>query len=144
MTHWASRYIGMPYCLGADGSSSHDCWSLVRCVMADQYGIDVPVINLMDDSLLKQVRAFEAHEERGKWLSVSEPQEGDCVLLSHATHPHHAGIWIEADEAGVLHALGEGQSGIGVVFTAQHALRWQGWGHLEFYRHVSRNGRPRQ
>ena len=125
MTHWAVEYIGDPWVAG-----EHDCWAFVRRVWREQFGIEVPLIDVDACNRLACVRAFAGHEERANWHNVTTPQEGDAVLLSQSKHPSHVGVWIDADGGGVLHCV----EGVGVVFQTVSSMRAAGWHGMEFYR----------
>lgn len=127
--HWAEAYIGAPWV-----PQSNDCWAFCRRVWAERFGIDVPVVEIDVHSILTVARAFHGHVERGNWQPVTQPAEGDAVLLSHTRYPSHVGIWLDADGGGVLHC----QQGIGVIFSRPDALAKNGWGRLSFYRHASK------
>lgn len=125
--HWAADYIGDEWRAG-----EHDCWGFVRRVQRERYGREVPPFDVDAFNCLACARAVRDNPERSNWQQVGEPQEGDAVLLAHAKHPSHVGIWIDADGGGVLHCV----EGDGVVFQARKSLAACGWGRLEFYRHV--------
>lgn len=125
--HWAFDYIGQPWVHG-----EHDCWGFVRRVQFERFGRVVPAFDVDAYNRMACARAVVANPERSNWILVAVPEEGDCVLLAHARHPSHVGLWVDADGGGVLHCL----RGDGVVFQSIKALKASGWGHLEFYRHV--------
>jgi len=125
MNHWASAYIGQPW-----QPQAHDCWAFCRRVWREQFGLEVPAIDVDASRLAVVARAFRDHAERRHWDEVTEPREGDAVLMAHCRHPSHVGIWIDADGGGVLHC----QDGPGVIFTTRAALARMGWGRLQYYR----------
>lgn len=128
--HWAERYIGLPWVKGAQGPEAFDCWGLVRHVQRVHFGIEIPEIAVDADDLRACIRAFTGHAERARWAAVAAPRPGDGVLLAHARHPVHAGVWLEPDGGGVLHAV----RGAGVIYSSPSALRLSGWTRIEFYR----------
>lgn len=128
--HWATAYIGTPWQAGAQGPEAYDCWGFFRHVQAAHFGRQVPEILIDPDQLRAVVRAFAHHPEHEQWAQVSAPAEGDAVLLAHAAHPSHVGVWVGADGGGVLHCV----RGQGVVFSGLAALAAAGWGHVRFYR----------
>lgn len=125
--HWAFDYIGQPWVAG-----THDCWGFFRRVQAERFGRVLPAIEPDSYRSLHCARAFAGNPERDHWQPTATPAEGDAVLLAHARHPSHVGLWIEVDGGGVLHCLQRA----GVVFQTVKSLKAQGWGHLEYYRHV--------
>jgi len=122
MTHWAEKYIGEPWIAG-----ENDCWSFARKVWREQFGIDVPMVDVDACSRIACSRAFQNHDERGSWIPVTAPQEGDAALIGKSTRPSHVGIFVEN---GVLHSV----QGVGVVFSSLMALSLTGFHVLGWYR----------
>lgn len=127
MNHWAADYIGLPWV-----RHEHDCWQFFRKVQHERFGRVVPEIPMETYRRGACVALLEQHQERANWQLVEKPEEGDAVLLAHARHPSHIGLWVDVDGGGVLHCVG----GIGVCFQTVKSMKAGGWGHLEFYRHV--------
>lgn len=128
--HWAAKYIGKPWISGGQGPDKFDCWGLVRFVMLDQRGIVLPVVNVDAASMIKVVRCFRDGSYDG-WKQVDDPVEFDGVLMSHASHPHHVGVWIGVDGGKVLHAV----KGAGVTAMDRLHLRAAGWNIIGFWRY---------
>lgn len=62
---------------------------------------------------------------------MSDPVEGDAVLMGTGDRPCHVGLWITPDAAGgVLHSV----EGAGVIFTPGLRVRDLGYAILGFYR----------
>lgn len=127
MNHWASKYLGDEW-----SRENHDCFIFFRRVQKEQFGRDIPAFDVDAANRMACARAVAANPERGNWLPVDVPQEGDAVLLAHAKHPSHIGVWVDVDGGGVLHCV----KGPGVVFQKIISLKSGGWGHLEYMRHV--------
>lgn len=125
--HWAFDYIGMPWT--RDGN---DCWQFFRRVQAERFGRVIPAFDMASHRAVVCARAVAENPERANWQPVDRPQEGDAVLMAHASHPSHIGLWIDVDGGGVLHCI----NGPGVVFQKPAQLKAASWGHLEYYRHV--------
>ena len=127
---WAAKYIGEPWI-----EKVHECGHFFCRVQREQFGIETEVIDADALSLLSCARALAGdHREFRNWVDVETPQEGDAVQMSHATRPHHLGVWIDADGGGVLHCI----EGAGVVFNTRRALRFGGWNIVAIKRHRSR------
>ena len=122
MTHWAEKYIGEPWVAG-----ENDCWAFARKVWREQFGLDVPAVDVDACNRLACSRAFAAHDERGSWQQVEQPQEGDAALIGQSERPSHVGIFVDG---GILHCV----QGAGVVFSAIPALNNSGWRVLAWYR----------
>jgi cell wall-associated NlpC family hydrolase len=130
MTHWATRYIGLPWANGAQGPDAFDCWALVRHVQREHYGRELPIIGVDADDLAAVGAAFAGHPERARWQRVDAPQDGDCVLTHRGAQLDHVGVYLDLDGGRVLHAV----RGSGVVCTALPVLQRLGWHPVEFYR----------
>lgn len=105
MLHWATWYIGKPWRSGADGPNAYDCWGLVRAVLRDRAGIDLPAILHGVDDHREIIADFAGHAELRNWIAVDGPRRDlDALLMAQARHPVHVGIWIAADHGRVLHA----------------------------------------
>lgn len=130
MEHWACNYIGDPWVKG-----EHECGHFFVKVQKEQFNLDVQVIDADALNTLSCVRALSGkHPEYVNWVSVGDPQEGDAVQMSHSKHPHHIGVWVEADDGGVLHCC----EGTGVTFSNPKTLRLAGWNIVSIKRHRSR------
>lgn len=132
MIHWASNYIGKPWQAGARGPQAYDCYGLAVAVQRDHYRRDLPLVEGVDASDRRAVAvALAIPANRGGWAEIpaAQRQDGDLVLMAHARHPAHIGIWLAVDGGGILHCV----RGPGVVFSKASTLASAGWGHLEFY-----------
>lgn len=119
-------YVGRPYEPGAQGPDAFDCWGLFRWVQRAHFGRDVPLIVAADHEDGDALAAlFLQHAESGRWRRVERPAHGDGVLIRR---PMHAGIWLDFDGGGVLHAV----RGSGVIFTRDAAWYLSGFGRREW------------
>lgn len=131
--HWAFSYIGRPWVNGAQGPEAFDCWSFLRYVQKNHFGLDLPFINANADDFRVIIANMDSNPERQNWRRVAMPREGDAVLMAHSKYPSHVGVWLEVDGGGALHCI----RGEGVVFSRLSSLKNCGWGRLEYYRHES-------
>lgn len=133
MSHWATKYVGKPWQLGAQGPDAFDCLGLVRTVYVDQYGVD-PMPNL-DDRSLETIRST-IDAQRPEWVSVTRPRQGDLVLMARRTVPVHVGVVVKADVLRCLHSVEPTKAGSvsGVVAQRLSELPNYGWGRVQFYR----------
>lgn len=122
---WAAKYIGEPWVAGAN-----DCWAFARRVWREEFGFDVPAVDVDAINRLSCSRAFRDHPERQSWDQIGQPEEGAAVLMGKSDRASHVGIWTQADGGGVVHCL----EGVGVVFSAPAALRSTGLKVLGWYR----------
>jgi hypothetical protein len=122
--------IGLPWVVGAHGPDAYDCWGLFVTVQRTHFQRSLPE-NPVDATNLRAVLdAFSGHPERQRWQAVSQPEEGDAVLMRQSRYPVHIGVWLDIDGGGVLHAVRHA----GVVFQNLAALDAHGWRIEGFYR----------
>lgn len=120
------RYVGLPYRAGADGPDEYDCRGLVRHVLRDHFGRDVPALPVGGDlSAL-----WAASVASGQWETIDSPRPGDAVVMRGGDDPH-VGVYLEPGRSGVLHAYEAAGS---VVWTPMDRLRFMGFSRLSFVR----------
>ena len=95
MSHFANKYIGLPWVAGAQGPNSFDCWGFARYVLKAEYGHDVPQVTTNPDNLRDVLHAFKHDLAFQAFYEVPELQDGDVVLMRQAKNPVHAGIWLD-------------------------------------------------
>lgn len=129
MTHWAERYIGLPWANHAQGPDAFDCWGFVRHVYAVERGIDLPLLDIDADQPLAVRHAIRDEKAASRWIPTHRDNlvDFDVVLLSQARHPDHIGVSVEG---AVLHCV----RGAGVVFQSFPSLAIGGWNVVACYR----------
>lgn len=130
MTHFALKYIGLPWEAGAQGPDSFDCWGFARYILKHEYEHDVPHVNINPDNLRDVLHAFKSNKAFQSFYEVVKPRDGDVVLMRQAKNPVHAGIWLDVDGGGVLHCCRNS----GVVFQYEPSLNATGWFLHSYYR----------
>ena len=127
MSHWSIAHIGKPWIKG-----THECGHFFCALMLERFALSVALIDADALDLRSCIRALSGnHPEFANWTPIAEPREGDCIRLSHSRHPHHVGMWVDADGGGVLHCV----EGAGVIFSNRRALRVAGWNIVTMLRH---------
>lgn len=124
-------FIGLPYLDHGRGPVGYDCWGLVRLVYQQIFNINLPsfVDGYQSASWdVEGVAALVTHE-RQRWKQVSEPLEGDVVVLRVMQRPRHVGIVINSEV--MLHSLAGHDSAI-ERFSPKWSRRIDG-----FYRYVA-------
>lgn len=135
MNHWASQYIGIPWAYGAQGPDSFDCWNFVKHIQHHHFSIKLSPTHYIFQTVRQAVEAIRHSKDFDRWQNQLQPVEGDIVLMARNKYPAHVGVWIAANGTfGVLHCI----EGYGVIFTPSRSLAAHGWGHIQFYRHVSK------
>lgn len=130
MSHWAEKYLGLPWENGAAGPESFDCWGFVRHVARQEFGRHLPPVPVDADKPLAVRRVIAGESDAPHWrpVDLDEMEEGDVLLLSQARHPDHCGIWLAS--GGALHCVRGG----GVVYQTPQALYRAGWNMVAAYR----------
>lgn len=136
---WLDRYVGLPFVDGgrefADGG--FDCWGLVRRILVDDAGVDVPSYSETPAADLGGVERDlgEAVANPALWQAVTFPRRFDVALMRGRSArggpeiPAHVGIMV--DGVRVIHT--EIAISAAVVAIAHPMLRYRIVG---FYRHA--------
>ena len=143
MSHWAAPLIGKPWEPGATGPHAFDCWGLVRYVLAQHRGIEVPQVAVCrrdDDAMESNVAAIKRAVGSGGWRRVDAPGIADDIVLMSGRAGRHIGLMVRANGMlGVLHADGEvtkaGPVGC-VMFQSLRHMTQGGYSTYEFWRRV--------
>lgn len=92
MEAWAREYVGIPYRFGADGRDGADCWGLVRMVLRERFGVDLPAFE-HDDADPHRLHAIvdDALPTVGA-RRVPAPDPGDLALMRIIGEPCHIGV----------------------------------------------------
>ncbi|MFC7455456.1 C40 family peptidase, partial [Insolitispirillum peregrinum] len=93
---WAAEYIGLPFSDHGRTRDGVDCWGLVRLVLAEQFGFDVP----SHDGSYRQTTDRDdldrliSTERSSAWSAVpaGSEQAGDVVLLRCLGAACHVGL----------------------------------------------------
>lgn len=81
MTHFACKYIGLPWVAGAQGPDEFDCWGMVRWILKHEYGIDVPAVNVNPDNLRSVLIAFKKDPAFRAFNEVEKRRRTLCHVL---------------------------------------------------------------
>jgi hypothetical protein len=121
--HWAMAYIGQPWIRG-----EAECWHFAAKVWRDRFGLSVPLDIGSLGGLRAGRKALAGDPERLFWRTVTNPQEGDAVLMAKGQYPCHVGVCVAPQ--GVLHSV----EGAGGLFTPLGRLAGMGYHIVGFYR----------
>lgn len=98
MSHWTDSYIGLPYIEG-----DQDCAEVLARVQREVFGRAVTVPRTRADGPFgKSAQIAQGAVDLAD--PVDSPFEGDAVLMK-VRGLWHVGVWFEAGEPWVLHAL---------------------------------------
>lgn len=140
MTHWASKYVGIPWESGARGPEAFDCWGLVWAIQREVFGREIPSfpVNEWPDhptlEFAKQVRAVEASLTEWKKIELPE-RDGDIVLMNGGLH---VGVFTSSDGGLLIHSrrsFVRGVRGLSTAQPMQSVRQTNAYRNLEFYTH---------
>lgn len=102
---WVSRYVGIPYIDRGRGPDAYDCWGLVRLIMAERFGVELPRFDELywtDLSYCRELgRRVDATAQgfdcvwlnRGNELPpLDQLRPGDVLLMRLSGSPVHVGV----------------------------------------------------
>jgi hypothetical protein len=114
MAHWSEPYIGEPYVPG-----EADCARLLCRVRQEVFHRPVPAAVDVERAVSRLGRAAQMVDGVEAFgVAVSDPKEGDAVLMLCCGRPSHIGVFCVVDgERCVLHAM----ENVGMVVL--HRLR---------------------
>jgi len=111
IARWAGRYIGLPFTAGGrTRDEGVDCYGLVRLVLGEVYGAELPRYSLMwhgRDDWPRLTAALEAGARDWHRVPRERVRVGDVVLLAIAGKALHLGLVVDTRPLWMLH-IGEG------------------------------------
>lgn len=106
MVGWINEYIGIPYKWEGFDRSGCDCWGLVRLVLKEQYGKEVPGFYHRELTEKETASLIDVSTPIVKAERIEDPEPGDLVRFLIAGIPCHIGIVVGGPgERNVLHTL---------------------------------------
>ena len=119
---WAQAYVGLPYILGVG-----ECAHRAALVWRQEFGFDIEPPSALGDLRAAQ-RCIRAELAKSDWARVSEPAEGDAVVMLKGGLLCHVGVWVAPGY--VLHCT----RADGMVLTAVEDLPAQGFPVFGYFR----------
>ena len=104
MYEWVKKYIGIPFVSNGRALSGCDCYGLVRLVLRNEYGVDLPELsdNYTNALNVKETaRLFAEHLPVLAAKKINAPEERSVVVITE--HGATAHIGIAAGGGYVLH-----------------------------------------
>lgn len=95
MPLWVRDFVGVPFLLRGRTLRGVDCYGLICLVYARVKGVALPLHTDLYDDLRDERRRAELFEDHsGDMFSlVEDPEPGDCVSMTMAGLPVHAGVF---------------------------------------------------
>ncbi|MDR1836410.1 MAG: C40 family peptidase [Treponema sp.] len=104
MYGWVKKYVGIPFVSNGRTLSGCDCYGLVRLVLRNEYGIDLPELsNDYADALnvKETMRLFAEHRPVLAGEKIDAPEEkAVAVITEHGVAAH---IGVVAGDGYILH-----------------------------------------
>ncbi len=115
---WPARYVGLEFEPWGRGPR-YDCWGLVRLVMGQEFGIELPCYAGAYGASSGTDAARVVHEElASRWTPILQFAPGDIVLFHGARW--HAGVVVRA---GVMLHM---RRAAGAVVESFYSPLWRG------------------
>lgn len=120
---WERRYLGGKWAVGGD-STGLNCWELVQAVYRNQFGIELPAMQVDGNSVLAAMREFIRNPEYANWVTVQDaPDEFHVLLMGKGIRSAHVGVWSKHYGGSILHSV----QGAGVILTPSARLHELGY-----------------
>lgn len=137
MYPWCKEYVGIPFVSGGRTHAGCDCYGLVRLILTEQYGYDLPLLsgdysNAL--SIAETKRLFTDNVPILCGAKIDSPKEGAVALVKVRGRLCHVALY--AGDGYIIHARHK----VGVICerTDSPALA----GCIEGWYHVSESCRP--
>ena len=131
--HWAAKYLGKPYKVGADGPHFYDCWGLARSIFAERLGLDMPQVNVREN---RNAAAMREIADNLGWGPVSDaPKECDALIMRSAFGRHIA-VALDAGK-GIVFIHADDVSGVEIIPRIADFGR-RGYSNIEVWRYDTR------
>ena len=131
MYSWVKKYIGIPFVSNGRSFKGCDCYGLVRLVLHNEYGINLPELSNDYSNALNVSETSRLFTENLPVLTakkIQEPVEKAIVVITERGRPAHIGI--VAGGGFILH------TGIKTNSVCQRAEHPGLRGRIEGYYHV--------
>jgi cell wall-associated NlpC family hydrolase len=117
--NWSTEYIGIPFIPNGRSKEGADCWGLVKMVMIEVFGINLP--DFVDHDFNKEVNASVIEDNKALVGAerVDDREDGRLVLMYNMGFPSHIGIVVKGH--GVLHM----ERKMGSVLNKWNKLRYE-------------------
>lgn len=121
-----NQYVGIPYKAGGRGYDGCDCYGLVRLVLKEQFGKDMPEYgDCISHGSDESHRLISDHLPLVDAFRPDVPRAGDVVVLKIRGLPSHVGVYLGGGK--MLHTLAEHDSAIESVDSPKWVKRIEGY-----------------
>lgn len=119
---WVGHYIGLPFTEHGRDRRGLDCWGLVRLVLAEQFGLNVPCLSREYDRTTDAVRIgrlIAREVPRWRRMPSGEEELGDVIVTRMRGQPMHVGLVV--GDGQMLHV----ERGVDSALARYNGLQWQ-------------------
>lgn len=102
---WVERYLGIPYLERGRTLDGCDCWGLVRLVLKERFGIELPSLDGSYDHVDPELSARLINQTAPAVDArlVDTPCAGDVAVMRVRAATAHVGVFVS--ETHVLHTV---------------------------------------
>lgn len=128
MYAWVGKYVGIPFVSGGRDKTGLDCYGLVRLVLRDEYGYNLPVLNGDYTNALNVAETKRLFCENVPLLcgkKIEAPEEKAVALIRMCGRLCHVGLY--AGDGFIIHARHRTGVVCERVSSPQLAGRVEGW-----------------
>lgn len=128
MYEWVKKYVGIPFVSGGRDKTGLDCYGLVRLILTEEYGFDLPVLLGDYTNALNVAETKRLFTENVPILcggKISGPEEKAVALMRMCGRLCHIGLY--AGDGCIIHS--RHKTGVVVERLSSPALRFcvEGW-----------------
>lgn len=105
MYAWVGKYVGIPFVSGGRDMTGCDCYGLVRLILRDEYGYDLPVLNGDYTNALNVAETKRLFCENVPLLcgeKIEKPEEKSVALLKMCGRLCHVALY--AGDGCIIHS----------------------------------------
>jgi len=121
-----NEYVGIPYKAGGRDRDGCDCYGLVRLVLRERFGKEMPEYGeCISHGADESYRLISDDMPLVDAFRPDVPQAGDVVVLKMRGQPSHIGVYLGGGK--MLHTLAEHDSAIESVDGPKWVKRIEGY-----------------
>lgn len=116
---WVNEYVRIPFLDNGRTKEGVDCWGLVRLIYQERLGIELPVLNLYDNTRDKEKISHLIEEKSKEWIPVEKGDEKpyDVLVFKLAGQPMHVGLVVKK---GLMLHCERGSGTVPVFYNEEH------------------------
>ena len=106
MYAWTQKYVGIPFLSGGRNEGGVDCYGLVRLILNNEYGYNLPLLSNTYDNALDVCETGSLFQKYVPLLcgeKISKPEEKAVALLKMRGLPSHVALY--AGDDFIIHAM---------------------------------------